>query len=64
MAIECDSSGYVVGGTLMQKMKGLWRPIAYFSKKHNLAESNYPIYDKEMLAIIRCIHEWHIELVG
>ena len=63
-AIECDSSGYAVGGTLMQKMKGLWHPVAYFSKKLNLAESNYPIHDKEMLAIIRCIREWHTELVG
>ena len=63
-AIECDSSGYAVGGTLMQKMKGLWHPVAYFSKKLNLAESNYPIHDKEMLAIIRCIREWRTKLVG
>ena len=64
MAIECDSSGYAVGGTLMQKMKGLWHLVAYFSKKLNPAESNYPIHDKEMLAIIRCIREWRTELVG
>ena len=63
-AIECDSFGYVVGGTLMQKMKGLWHPVAYFSKKLNLVESNYPIHDKGMLAIIRCIREWRTELVG
>ena len=56
-AIECDSSGYVVGGTLMQKMKGLWHPVAYFSKKLNPAKSNCSIHDKEMLAIIRCICE-------
>ena len=56
-AIECDSSGYAVGGTLKQKMKGLWHPVAYFSKKLNPTKSNYPIYDKEMLAIIRCICE-------
>ena len=64
MAIECDSFGYAVGGTLMQKMKGLWHPIAYFSKKLNSAESKYPIHDKEMLAIICCIREWRTELVG
>ena len=64
MAIECDSSGYAVGGTLMQKMKGLWHPIAFFLKKLNPAESNYPIHDKEMLAIIRCICKWRTELVG
>ena len=63
-AIECDSSGYVVGRTLMQKMKGLWHPVAYFSKKLNPAESNYPIHDKEMLAIIRCIRKWRTKLVG
>ena len=44
-------------------MKGLWHPVAYFSKKLNPAESNYPIHDKEMLAIIRCIREWRTELV-
>ena len=62
-AIECDSSRYAVGGTLMQKMKGLWHPVAYFSKKLNPAESNYPIHDKEMLAIICCIREWRTKLV-
>ena len=48
----------------MQKMKGLWHPVAYFSKKLNPAESNYLIHDKEMLAIIHCICEWRTELVG
>ena len=47
----------------MQKMKRLWHPVAYFSKKLNPAESNYLIHDKEMLAIIRCIREWRTELV-
>ena len=64
MEIECDLSGYAVGGTLMQKMKGLWHSVAYFSKKLNPAESNYPIHDKKILAIIRCIRAWRIELVG
>ena len=55
MAIECDSSRYAVSDTLMQKMKGFWHPVAYFSKKLNPVESNYPIHDKEMLAIICCM---------
>ena len=63
-AIECDFSRYAVDGTLMQKMKGLWHLVAYFSKKLNPAEFNYHIHDKEMLAIIRCIREWRTELVG
>ena len=63
-AIEYNYSEYVVRSTVMQKMKGLWHLVAYFSKKLNPAESNYSIHDKEMLAIIRCIREWRTELVG
>ena len=48
----------------MQRIKELWHPVAYFSKKLNPAESNYPIHDKKMLAIICCIREWYTELVG
>lgn len=57
--IECDASGYVTGGTLMQyDDAGVLRPVAFMSKKMSPAECNYEIYDKEMLAIIRCAEEW------
>lgn len=63
--IETDSSGWCIGGTLQQlSEKGLWIPCAFFSKKNNSAECNYEIYDKEMLAIIRCLEEWDGELRG
>ena len=29
-------------------------PVAFFSKKHTPVECNYEIYDKELMAIIRC----------
>ena len=38
------------------------RPSAFFSKKNSPAECNYEIYDKEMLAIVRCLEEWDAEL--
>jgi transposase InsO family protein len=61
--IEADSSGWCVGGTLFQvDDDGVLRPCAYFSKKNSPAECNYEIYDKEMLAIIRCLEEWDAEL--
>lgn len=61
--VETDSSGWCVGGTLLQEGDdGLLRPCAYFSKKNNPAECNYEIYDKEMLAIVRCLQEWDAEL--
>jgi len=61
--LETDSSGWCIGGTLMQYGEdGLLRPCAFFSKKNSPAECNYEIYDKEMLAIVRCLEEWDAEL--
>ena len=55
--LETDSSGYCSGGVLSQYKNRVLRPVAFFSKKHVLAEYNYSIYDKELLAIIRCLKE-------
>lgn len=61
--VECDSSGYNVGGVLSQvDDKGILRPCAFFSRKNSPAESNYEIYDKELLAVVRCLEEWDSEL--
>ena len=61
--IETDSSGWCIGGALLQPNDdGLFVPCAFFSKKLNGAECNYEIYDKEMLAIVRSMEEWDAEL--
>ena len=61
--LETDSSGYCTGGVLMQyDDQGVLRPCAFFSKKNLPAECNYPIYDKELLAIVKCLREWNSEL--
>ena len=61
--MEVDASKWCVGGTLYQvDDQGVMRPCAFFSKKNSPAECNYEIYDKEMLAIIRCLEEWDAEL--
>jgi Reverse transcriptase (RNA-dependent DNA polymerase)/RNase H-like domain found in reverse transcriptase/Integrase zinc binding domain/Chromo (CHRromatin Organisation MOdifier) domain len=61
--METDSSGWCIGGALMQyDDDGLLRPCAFFSKKNAPAECNYEIYDKEMLAIVRCLEAWDPEL--
>ena len=63
--LEADSSGWSTGGVLSQyDDDGLLRPCAYFSKKNSPAECNYKIYDKELLAIIRCLEEWETELAS
>ena len=35
-----------------------WRPVAYISKLLNEVKRNYEIYDKEVLAIIKCLEVW------
>lgn len=61
--VEADSSGHATGGLLLQKDKnGIWQPVAYYSKKHSSTEANYPIHDKELLAIVRCLEAWAPEL--
>jgi hypothetical protein len=63
--VEADASDFVSAGVISQKGKdGVRRPIAYMSKKHNPAECNYEIYDKELMAIVRCFEEWRAELQG
>jgi hypothetical protein len=63
--VETDSSGWSIGGTLLQPNDdGLYVPCAFFSRKLNSTECNYEIYDKEMLAIIRSLDEWDAELRG
>ena len=53
--METDSSDYVSSGILFQlEEDGLLHPVTFFSKNLNPAEYNYEIYDKELLAIIRC----------
>ena len=63
--LETDASGWATGGCLSQfDERGLLRPVAYHSKKLSPTECNYDINDKELLAIIRCLHEWRGELIG
>ena len=60
--LETNASTWCIGVTLSQYIDGILRPCAYYSKKNSPAECNYEIYDKEMLAIIRCLEEWDAEL--
>ena len=51
--VETDALDGVLGVVLLQlQLSGEWHPVAYYSKTMILAEINYLIHDKEMLAII------------
>ena len=63
--METDSSDYVSSRVFSQLSNNeLLHLIAFFSKNLNLAECNYKIYDKELLAIIGCFEQWKPELEG
>jgi len=53
----------VLGGVLSQyDDDSVLHPVAFFSKNLLPAECNYEIYDKELLAIIRCLENWRPDL--
>ncbi|GJP32751.1 hypothetical protein CLOM_g17351 [Closterium sp. NIES-68] len=62
--IEADASDQAVGAVLMQDQGNGLQPIAYLSKKLHGAERNYPIHDKEALAIVITFKTWGCYLEG
>jgi hypothetical protein len=40
------------------------RPVAYDSRSFKGAELNYPVHEKELLAIIRALGKWRTDLLG
>ncbi len=60
--IEANFSEYAVERSLFQiNNEWILQSVAFFSKKNLFAEINYFIYDKELLAIIRCMKQWNAE---
>lgn len=63
--LETDASNFALGGQIGQRHDdGMLHPIAFYSHKMHGAELNYPIYDKEFLAIINCFKEFRYYLRG
>ena len=61
--LKTDSSDYVNSDVLSQKDDDdVLHSVAFYSKNLLSAECNYKIYDKELLAIIRCFEHWRPEL--
>ena len=40
------------------------RPVAFDSSTFKDAELNYPVHEKELLAVIRALKKWRADLVG
>lgn len=63
--VETDASDYALGAILSQREPGgEWRPVAFLSRGMTTAELNYPVHDKEFLAIFWSFSEWRHYLEG
>ncbi|GJP76783.1 hypothetical protein CLOP_g7243 [Closterium sp. NIES-67] len=59
-----DASDFAIGAILLQDFGDGLQPIAYESRKLQAAERNYPVHDKEMLAIVHAFKVWRCYLTG
>jgi hypothetical protein len=63
--IETDASGYAIGAALLQQDDNdIWHPVAYESRKCKPAEKNYPVHERELLALIYALKTWRHYLYG
>lgn len=62
--VETDASDFAIGAELYQKHDDGRHPVAFFSKKISGPALNYPVHDKELMAIIEAFNEWRPYLSG
>ena len=62
--VTTDASKFAIGAVLTQGAFPELRTIAYESRKQTPAERNYPVHDKEMLAIVYALRKWRHYLKG
>jgi len=63
IVIEIDALNYMFKNILFQYDENeILHSVAYFLKKHNSAECNYEIYNKELMIIVYTFKKWWSEL--
>jgi hypothetical protein len=63
--VTCDASNKRSGAILSISLT--WetaRPVAFDSMTFKHAELNYPVHEKEILAVMRALHRWRVDLIG
>ena len=64
LVLETDVLDFTYGATLwVCRTNGSLQPCAYMSKKMDDTQRNYPMYDKELLAIVEAFKEWRTYLL-
>ncbi|POM58158.1 Pol protein [Phytophthora palmivora] len=64
-SVVCDASDYAIGCALLQKDdEGHERVISFQSRQLKAAERNYPVHDKELLAMKYALVKFRVHLLG
>ncbi|GMG18210.1 unnamed protein product [Phytophthora fragariaefolia] len=64
-SVVCDASDFAIGCTLLQAdAEGRERVIAFESRQLKAAEKNYPVHDKELLAMKYALVKFMVHLLG
>ena len=64
-SVVCDASDFAIGSALLQTdADGRERVIAYESRQLKAAEKNYPVHDKELLAMKYALVKFRVHLLG
>ncbi|KAE9333231.1 hypothetical protein PF008_g14548 [Phytophthora fragariae] len=63
--VVCDASDFAIGCALMQfDAEGRERVVSYQSRQMKPAEKNYPVHDKELLAMRYALIKFRVYLLG
>ncbi|CAI7838584.1 unnamed protein product [Closterium sp. NIES-53] len=62
--VVTNASNIAIGAVLLQDFGNGLQPIAYESRKLHPPDKNYPMHDREMLAIVHAFKVWRCYLIG
>uniref|UniRef100_A0A5S6QHR2 RNA-directed DNA polymerase n=1 Tax=Trichuris muris TaxID=70415 RepID=A0A5S6QHR2_TRIMR len=64
LALMVDASDKAVGAVLQQKTNGVWKPIAFFSKRLLPHQQRYSTFGKELLAAYSAVRHFRSSVEG
>jgi RNase H-like domain found in reverse transcriptase len=56
--VTCDASDIGIGAVLEQEGEHVSHSVAFESRKLSSAETNYPVHERYLLAIVYVLKEW------
>ena len=64
LSLSVDASNIAIGAVLQQSIRGIWHPIAFFSRRLSPTEANYSTFGRELLAIYAAIRHFRHVVKG